>query len=250
MPGMRASTGGLNSGDEAWSGDVLSNVTNVMVLAFGEALAMSPVVESDEERVWNGRFNNVTTGAANQLWIVNGKGPECDVWVAALNHLRRLALLQDLSSLSWETPHMTQVLIRGQDDDCWGLWMIQAGVLVEIALPGCFRWPRIDAHDEDVGMLRRLTPLRDDQRPSSVSVALVRDEWHMLIEDGDACRVERVTLRCRDRWRVRSGLEPDAVLASVERQLARTTDQPFTTEWQFRPIIKSWVTQLRYHAGA
>ena len=75
-----------------------------MVLAFGEDDAMRPLTVRDESRDWSGLFNNVTEGSAHELWIVTSKGPECDVWVGAFNHLHRTALLRDLACLAWESP--------------------------------------------------------------------------------------------------------------------------------------------------
>jgi pimeloyl-ACP methyl ester carboxylesterase len=69
----------------------------------------------------------------------------------------------------WDAPDEVQVLIKGQEDGCFGLWMMVDGELREVALPGYVRepleaetleretWVRIE-----VGALRRreTTPYR------------------------------------------------------------------------------------------
>jgi hypothetical protein len=71
--------------------------------------------------------------------VQNSKGPECHVWVGAFNHFNRKAFLEDLQALSWQYPSGVQVLIQGQDDECWGLWMFTDGQLQEVQLPGATR---------------------------------------------------------------------------------------------------------------
>ncbi len=76
---------------------------------------------------------------ADRYWVHDGKGPECHVWVGAFNHFNRKAFLDDLQELPWEGPGGIQVLIKGQEDDCWGLWMFTSGRLQEVPLPGVIR---------------------------------------------------------------------------------------------------------------
>jgi hypothetical protein len=45
--------------------------------------------------------------------------------------------------VSWPSRHTVQVLIRDEEDGCFGLWMIPGGRLVEMPLPRTRRyfWP-------------------------------------------------------------------------------------------------------------
>jgi hypothetical protein len=47
----------------------------------------------------------------------------------------RSGLLKHLESLPWPRPESVQVLLHDEEDDCFGLWMIHDGRLVEIPLP-------------------------------------------------------------------------------------------------------------------
>ncbi|MFC9435738.1 hypothetical protein [Nocardia sp. NPDC057030] len=47
----------------------------------------------------------------------------------------RTGLLANLESLPWPFPESVQVLIHDEEDDCFGLWMLHDGKLVEIELP-------------------------------------------------------------------------------------------------------------------
>ncbi|WSA82675.1 hypothetical protein OG930_42780 [Streptomyces sp. NBC_01799] len=45
-----------------------------------------------------------------------------------------------LESLAWPDPSV-QILVRDQDDDCFGLWLIHDSKLVEVPLPRTEREP-------------------------------------------------------------------------------------------------------------
>ncbi|MEU2426316.1 hypothetical protein ABZ619_35795 [Streptomyces sp. NPDC007851] len=51
-----------------------------------------------------------------------------------------LSLLEDLESQPWPSPHSVQVLIHDEEDDCFGLWMMHDGRLVEVPLPRTSRY--------------------------------------------------------------------------------------------------------------
>jgi hypothetical protein len=178
----------------------VSNVTNVIVLAGFEIEAMRPFTFDRDtwdpdvapDRDWSGWFTNVAKGEPSDLWVNDSKGPECDVWVGAFNHLNRPALLHDLAAAPWRDPLTVQVLIKGQDDDCWGIWMFSDGDLREVALPGVVRvplrayvrgpWspdrPRDPDRAAEVGMLERRPPLSDDEALYTGSIRLADDGWH------------------------------------------------------------------------
>lgn len=71
----------------------------------------------------------------------------------------RTGLLRDLESLPWPHPGSVQVLIHDQDDDCFGLWMMHDGKLVEVPLPRTQRFhqpaPATHEYPPDPGMLLR-----------------------------------------------------------------------------------------------
>ena len=119
----------------------MSNVTNVMVLVrdFRDWELLTPFTVRDDLRRWHGSLSKITDEDADRYWVHDGKGPECHVWVGAFNHFNRKAFLDDLEKLPWEAPGGVQVLIQGQDDDCWGLWMFSSGRLQEVPLPGTVR---------------------------------------------------------------------------------------------------------------
>lgn len=143
----------------------MSNVTNVVILSAGcNDRAIEPFLEQDDRRDWRGCFGKSTEGPFERAWIHNGKAPECSVWVGAFNHLNRPALLRDLAALPWDEPGTVQVLINGQDDDCFGLWMFQGSDLVEVPLPSLTRVPMTAGtrgsqgwFDVEVGLLERLS---------------------------------------------------------------------------------------------
>jgi hypothetical protein len=157
----------------------MSSVTSVLVLASGEIVAMRPLTRLDvvPQREWSGSFTSLTDGDTGRRWISDGKGPAGDVWAGAFNHLNRPALLRDLAELPWEEPDQVQVLIFGEDDECWGLWMITNGQLQEVVLPGAVRVPwQLPARDGagqsirdgaddfvlfEIGVLRRPWPRYD-----------------------------------------------------------------------------------------
>ncbi|XIE80653.1 hypothetical protein AB6O49_27520 [Streptomyces sp. SBR177] len=62
----------------------------------------------------------------------------------------RKGLLRQVESLAWPQPHTVQVLLRDQDDDCFGLRMYQEGRLVEVTIPGTGRFHQpAPAHEDD-----------------------------------------------------------------------------------------------------
>ncbi|MEU3450802.1 hypothetical protein AB0H29_26785 [Streptomyces thermolilacinus] len=62
-------------------------------------------------------------------------------WATEFERMRsRSGLLKHLESLPWPRPESVQVLIHDQDDDCFGVWMLHDGKLVEIPLPRTARF--------------------------------------------------------------------------------------------------------------
>jgi hypothetical protein len=170
----------------------MSNVTNVLILASGERDAMDALTNSarrwDDTAGWRGYFGSISRQPAAEYWGDDGKWPECDVWAGAFNYLNRPALLQELQELPWRNRDSVQVLILGQDDDCWGLWMFVEGRLVEVDLPGATRLPlkeSVMVHDQpievEVGMLLRRPPPTATSVPCNADVYVAGGAWHFVI---------------------------------------------------------------------
>ena len=124
---------------------------------------MAPLLEQNSDREWHGRLNLITGPEAEGFWAGDGQVPLASVWVGAFNCLNVGALLADLAKLEWRSPLGVQVLIRAEEDDCWGLWMIVGDRFEEVAFPGAFRGRSAarfaGAHGqiEEPGMLMRRT---------------------------------------------------------------------------------------------
>ncbi|MGW7284989.1 hypothetical protein ACWGH4_05750 [Streptomyces sp. NPDC054847] len=81
-------------------------------------------------------------------------------WLIEFNRMRpREGLLRHLESLAWPNPASVQVLIHDEDDDCFGMWMMRAGVLTDVQLPGHRRLhppaPATEEFPPDPGVLWR-----------------------------------------------------------------------------------------------
>src|ERR1700712_3208676 len=85
---------------------------------------MKPLTTSSGARRWSGCFVGRSIVASGD-WVTDDRQAWYDDWVGAFNHLRRRELLSDLAGLAWTRPDSVQVLILGQDDECWGLWMLR-----------------------------------------------------------------------------------------------------------------------------
>jgi hypothetical protein len=118
----------------------MSDVTNVLVLATGQKHAMRTLTSVDSNMPWAGgaRFVDLAHGDPVKVWV-GPKYPEFELWAAAFNHLDRSALLAALEECPWTNPAGVQVLMQGQDDEAFGLWMFQGGRLCEVSIPGVTR---------------------------------------------------------------------------------------------------------------
>lgn len=146
----------------------MSRDAEVIALARWADEVMEPLTRDDSERTWQGRF----------LPIAGQWGYEFG-WALEFEKMRaRKGLLKHLESLPWPwpwpCPHTVQVLLRDQDDDCFGLWMFQDGKLVEVAIPRTERFHEPAPPDEDFepdpGVLLRTDQGRDlpDQTPAAL----------------------------------------------------------------------------------
>ncbi len=139
----------------------------MIVLAQDADEVMEPLTRSDPDRTWNGVFHEMRP-----------RGLYMFAWGTEFVRMSgRTGLLRDLESLPWPRPETVQVLIHDEEDDCFGLWMIHDGKLVEIPLPRTRRawWPPRHPEDPpDPGIL-----LRTDAHPVT---------WPEETEDSKASR--------------------------------------------------------------
>lgn len=99
---------------------------------------MEPLTRPDEARDWHQCFTHVDDG---MFYGSRMPSEECYAWVIQFIRHNWRGLLGHLESLAWPDPHSVQVLVRDEDDDCFGLWMIYDGKLVEVSLPRTEREP-------------------------------------------------------------------------------------------------------------
>ncbi|MFC8717999.1 hypothetical protein [Kitasatospora sp. NPDC057198] len=136
----------------------MSRNAEVIVLAHFMDEVMAPLLERDGEREWSGEFAHL--GGTFYGWFVE------------YDHVRpRSGLFRYLESLPWPHPESVQVLAHDEEDDCFGLWMIQDGVLTEVPLPNHRRLyppcPSGEACPPSPGLLwRTATPVPDGYHTS------------------------------------------------------------------------------------
>ncbi|MFE3640093.1 hypothetical protein ACFXOM_03620 [Streptomyces sp. NPDC059169] len=124
----------------------MSRIAQVIVLAPYADEVMEPLTRPDDSRGWQGQFEPLRLFAGG--------------WVIEFNRVPpRSGLLRHLESLAWPYPASVQVLMHDEEDDCFGLWMMRDGALVEIPLPGHRRLhppaPTSDEFPPDPGLLWR-----------------------------------------------------------------------------------------------
>jgi hypothetical protein len=150
----------------------MSRIAEVIVLALGDAHeVMEPLTRDDEERSWRGRFVPIPSPLGGDL----GYG-----WATEFVRMRsRTGLLKHLESLPWPRPETVQVLIHDEEDDCFGLWMIQDGKLAEIRLPGTERFhepaPETEEFPPNPGYLVRTDQPGREYWPSRQTPEHLRD---------------------------------------------------------------------------
>jgi len=115
----------------------MSRFAEVMVLARDAETVMHPFTQPDPEREWF----QVFTPIEDYLFAGGNGSSECYLWVIQFYRLNWRSLLQTLESLPWPRPESVQVLVRDEEDDCFGLWMMYDGKLVEVPLPRTVRTP-------------------------------------------------------------------------------------------------------------
>jgi hypothetical protein len=133
----------------------MSRYAEVVVLARNAEKVMEPLTRPDENREWHQCFTRVDDHVFAGL---RTPSDECYAWVIQFTRLNWHGVLPYLESLPWSEPQSVQVLVRDEDDDCFGLWMLYDGALTEVPLPHSSREPY---ENSVTGSLRRT------DRPSS-----------------------------------------------------------------------------------
>jgi hypothetical protein len=128
----------------------MSRFADVVVLARDAEEVMEPLTRPDPEREWYQCFTRVDDSV---FAGTNDGSQECYAWVIQFFRLNWRGLLTYLESLPWPDPHSVQVLVRDEEDDCFGLWMLDDGELTEVHLPRTIRHPAPDS--SVTGTLRR-----------------------------------------------------------------------------------------------
>jgi hypothetical protein len=124
----------------------MSRNAEVIVLALDAHEVMEPLTRDDAARSWRGRFAPI-----HSPWGGPWGATFLFGWAAEFVRMRsRSGLLAHLESLSWPRPESVQVLIHDEEDDCFGLWMIHDGKLMEVELPRTQRFhdPAPANHDD------------------------------------------------------------------------------------------------------
>jgi hypothetical protein len=138
-----------NCGEEE-VGDV-SRFAEVIVIARDAEEIMKPLTRPDDKRKWYQVFNpiyerefDVIAGSSNPEFPPK-ESTGSFMWIIQFERANWRDLLPHLESLQWPDPYSVQVLIHDEEDDCFGLWMIYDGKLVEVHLPRTVRTPFEDA---------------------------------------------------------------------------------------------------------
>lgn len=118
----------------------MSRFTEIIVLARDAEEVMAPLTRRDEDREWHQCFTRIddTYFAGSG---VPSPSEECYLWVIQFERINWTGLFAHLESLPWPEPWSVQVLVRDEEDDCFGLWMLYDGKLTEVPLPRTRRKP-------------------------------------------------------------------------------------------------------------
>ncbi|WP_410871317.1 hypothetical protein [Nocardia sp. A7] len=99
---------------------------------------MEPLTQPDPDREWHQCFTPVDDSVFEGS--CNGSS-DCYMWVIQFYRHNWTGLLKHLAGLDWPDPYSVQVLIRDEEDDCFGLWMLLGGKMTEIPLVSTERIP-------------------------------------------------------------------------------------------------------------
>ncbi|WP_198654207.1 MULTISPECIES: hypothetical protein [Nocardia] len=129
----------------------MSRFAEVVVLAREAMEVMEHLTVPAPEREWHQCFTPVDDSVFEGT--CNGSS-DCYLWVAQFYRRNWTGLLAHLEGLEWPDPHSVQVMIRDEEDDLFGLWMMIDGHLTEIHLARTERLP--DPESITGGVLKRV----------------------------------------------------------------------------------------------
>lgn len=129
----------------------VSRFAEVIVIARDAEEVMEPLTRPDDSREWYQCFKPVYDRDFGAPSLRDSMG--CFMWINEFMRMNWQGLLSHLESLNWPDPTSVQVLIHDEEDDCFGLWMIYDGKLVEVPLPRTVRTP--DTRASVTGILTR-----------------------------------------------------------------------------------------------
>jgi hypothetical protein len=128
----------------------MSRFAEVVVFARDAEAVMEPLTRPDPGREWYQCFTPVDDSVFSGI---GGGSEECYAWVVQFTRHNWRGLLAHLESLPWPDPYSVQVLVRDEEDDCFGLWMLYDGALTEVPLSRTVR--KLDPGVSVTGWLRR-----------------------------------------------------------------------------------------------
>ncbi|WP_406277341.1 hypothetical protein [Embleya sp. NBC_00896] len=116
----------------------MSRDADIIVLAHDAEAVMEPLTRPDDTRTWPGFFKPVDYGDFYRGLRQHDPGAPssyCYMWIINFGRPTWHSLLPHLETLPWPRPESVQVLVRDEEDDCFGLWMMYDGRLTEVPLP-------------------------------------------------------------------------------------------------------------------
>ncbi|MET7304386.1 hypothetical protein [Embleya sp. NPDC005575] len=140
----------------------MSRYTEIIILAKDAEDVMLPLTTDSFAERWGGhRFVPID----DEKFSGSSYGdPACYMWIIQFGRNNWQGLFEFIENLAWPDPYSVQVLLRDEDDDCFGLWMIFGGKLKEVPLPATRR----TASDLTItGYIQRTDKPRDDWRDAA-----------------------------------------------------------------------------------
>ncbi|MFJ8747371.1 hypothetical protein ACIRL2_49570 [Embleya sp. NPDC127516] len=115
----------------------MSRFTEIIILAKDAEDVMLPLTTDSFAAQWSGhRFIPIDDGIFSEIPSAE---PACYMWIIQFGRNNWQGLFEYIEGLPWPDPYSVQLLLRDEDDDCFGLWMIFDGKLKEVPLPATKR---------------------------------------------------------------------------------------------------------------
>ena len=190
----------------------MSRFAEVIVIAKDAEHVMEPFTRPDPDREWHQCFTKI---GEDLFSGTVGAGP-CFTWVIQFWRHNWYGLLGRLESLPWPCPHSVQVLIRDEEDSCFGLWMLYDGRMREVLIP---RTERQEPGGGSITGVFRRTDCPDGDVVSDAELDIIGVEsdageqtWAVV-----GCRRGTVGIGTRFTRSHGSGSPLDRVISAIER---------------------------------